>query len=45
MNSLLVLRTLLLLAFVAAATAVLVQPGLAGSTDTTAGAMPMLVRT
>jgi hypothetical protein len=43
MNSLLALRTLLLLAFVVAATAVLVQPGLDGG-DQAAHAMLMVAR-
>ena len=44
MNSLLALRTLLLLAFVAAATAVLLHPGLGIPADTAASAMLMLAR-
>ena len=44
MNSLLALRTLLLLAFVVAATAVLVQPGLGGAGDQAADAMLMVAR-
>jgi hypothetical protein len=44
MNSLLALRTLLLLAFVAAATAVLVHSGLGASGDAAASAMLMVVR-
>jgi hypothetical protein len=43
MNSLLALRTLLLLAFVAAATAVLVQPGL-DAVDPAVHAMLMVAR-
>jgi len=44
MNSLLALRTLLLLAFVAAATAVLMHPGLGASGDPAANAMLMFAR-
>ncbi|MGJ7916744.1 hypothetical protein ACI48D_14865 [Massilia sp. LXY-6] len=44
MNSLLALRTMLLLAFVVAATAVLVQPGLGGAGDPAAHAMLMVAR-
>lgn len=44
MNSLLALRTLLLLAFVAAATALLAQPGLVAAGDTAAQAMLMVAR-
>jgi hypothetical protein len=44
MNSLLALRTLLLLALVAASMAVLVQPGLAGAGDAAANAMLMVAR-
>ena len=44
MNSLLALRTLLLLAFVVVATAVLVQPGLGVSSDATVHAMLMVAR-
>ena len=45
MNSLLALRTLLLLAFVAAAMAVLLHPGLGSAGDTAAHAMLMVART
>jgi hypothetical protein len=44
MNSHLALRTLLLLAFVAMAAAVLVHPGLGGTGDPAADAMLMLAR-
>jgi hypothetical protein len=44
MNSLLALRTLLLLALVAAAMAVLVQPGLGSAGDAAANAMLMVAR-
>ena len=44
MNSLLALRTLLLLAFVAVATAVLVQPGLGVAADPAGHAMLMVAR-
>jgi hypothetical protein len=44
MNSLLALRTLLLLALVVAAAAVLVQPGLGGAGDQAAHAMLMVAR-
>jgi hypothetical protein len=44
MNSPLALRTLLLLALVAVATAVLVQPGLGGAGDTAAHALLMVAR-
>ena len=44
MNSLLALRTLLLLAFVAAATIVLVHHGIGGAGDPAADAMLMLTR-
>jgi hypothetical protein len=44
MNSMLALRTLLLLAFVAVATAVLLHPGLGVSGDTAADAMLMVAR-
>ena len=44
MNSLLALRTLLLLAFVVVATAVLVQPGLGVSNDAAVHAMLMVAR-
>jgi hypothetical protein len=44
MNIVLALRTLLLLAFVAAATAVLLHPGLGAVNDTAANAMLMLAR-
>jgi hypothetical protein len=44
MNSLLALRTLLLLALVAAAMVVLVQPGLGGAGDAAANAMLMVAR-
>ena len=44
MNSLLALRTLLLLAFVAVAAAVLLHPGLGASGDPAANAMLMVVR-
>lgn len=44
MNSLLALRTLLLLAFVVVATAILVQPGLGFSADPAAHAMLMVAR-
>ncbi len=44
MNSLLALRTLLLLAFVVVATAILVQPGLGLSGDPATHAMLMVAR-
>jgi hypothetical protein len=44
MNSPLALRTLLLLALVVVATAVLVQPGLGGAGDPAAHAMLMVAR-
>jgi hypothetical protein len=44
MNSLLALRTLLLLALVAASMAVLVQSGLGGAGDAAANAMLMVAR-
>ena len=44
MNSILALRTLLLLAFVASAMAVLVHPGLGGAGDAAANAMLMVAR-
>ena len=44
MNSLLALRTLLLLAFVAVATAVLMHPGLGPAGDPAANAMLMVAR-
>jgi hypothetical protein len=44
MNSLLALRTLLLLAFVAAVTAVLLHPGLGASGDPAAMTMLMVAR-
>jgi hypothetical protein len=44
MNSLLALRTLLLLALVVAATALLVQSGLGGAGDPAAHAIPVLAR-
>lgn len=44
MNSLLALRTRLLLAVVAATMAVLVQPGLGGAGDAAANAMLMVTR-
>jgi hypothetical protein len=44
MNLTLGLRTLLLIAFVAAATAVLLHPGLGASGDTAAHAMMMVAR-
>jgi len=44
MNSPLALRTLLLLALVAAATVVLVQPGLGGAGDPAVHAMLMVAR-
>jgi hypothetical protein len=44
MNSLLALRTLLLLAFVLAATTVLMHPGLGAAADPAANAMLMIAR-
>lgn len=44
MNSLLALRTLLLLAFVAVATAVLLHPGIKASGDPAADAMLVVAR-